>query len=156
MPDPPTEIPQSSPSPFDPPERPTLATDRSSRPPGTGVGKPLLVGCGCLLLIAVAGLVALVVFQNSLLGWVLGTLEGQILPLVSDEVPPAERERLERAFAGARTAVEEGDFDPFALRTAVQEIQAIQPAPGRELSEDEVASLAEALEAVANPPPAQE
>lgn len=153
MSEPPTTSPP--PSPFDPPDRPVLATDRTPgtpRAPGTGVGKPLLVGCGCLFLLAIGGLIALVVFQNSLLGWVLGTLEGQIVPLLPEELPAAERERLESAFAEARRAVESGEYDPFALRAAVQELQAMQPAPGEELSPEEVARLTAALEKVAAPP----
>lgn len=131
------------PSPFDPPDPAAPRRIRSLKP-------WLFAGAGVAVLFFVLAGVALVMKQNALLAWTLTTLEQRVEGRLAPDLAPAARERLAAAFVAARTAVEAGKFDLFALERAQSKLLAASTAaPGKPLPEDQVLALAEALENVA-------
>jgi hypothetical protein len=141
--------PPAAPSPFDrPPE-----AGGGGRGTGPGVGKPLLIGCaGLLALLLIAG-VMFVAKENSIFGWFLEAVQGEIQPLVPNDLPKAERDRLDRAFARAIEATRAGEADPFALQRVMQRIQsgvsaAAERGEKAKLSPADVEGITKALEAV--------
>lgn len=130
------------PSPFDPPDPSVPRPTRSLKP-------WLFAGAGVAVLFFVFIGVALVVKQNALLAWTLTTLEQRVEARLAPDLAPEARQRLTTAFGAARTAVEAGKFDLFALERAQSKLLAASTAaPGEPLPEDQVLALAEALENV--------
>jgi hypothetical protein len=91
--------------------------------------------------------VALVVKQNALLSWTLTTLEQRVEGRLAPDLAPEARQRLTTAFGAARTAVEAGKFDLFALERAQSKLMRASQGSGA-LDVAEVAALAAALEEV--------
>lgn len=136
-----------APSPFD---RPTLEPERKS---GPGVGKPLLIGCGALLVLALVAGGLFVAYQNEIAAWLFETMEEQLQPLVPEDLPADVGERYERAFADAVAAIRAGEYDPFAMQDAQQEFTRVArdvAAEGEDarMSREDVERLTEVLEAI--------
>ncbi|HEX6199007.1 MAG TPA: hypothetical protein VF150_02000, partial [Thermoanaerobaculia bacterium] len=96
-----------APSPFDD-STPTTPGGRRGR----GVGKPLLIGCGVILVLLAIALGTLIVFQDSIAAWVFEALEAQVEPRLPEDLPDDVRARYEAAFDRAIAAAEEGDYEP--------------------------------------------
>lgn len=133
-----------APSPFD---RPTLEPERRRSP---GVGKPLLIGCGVLLLLVLAAGVLFVVYQDEVAAWLFETMEAQLEPMVPEDLPPEVRERYDRAFDEAIAALRSGDYNPFALQGAQQEMSRVARdlTDESKMSREDVERLATALEEI--------
>jgi len=115
---------------------------------GPGCSRLLLIGCGLLLVLLGIGAVLLVANGDKVLGWMFGVLENQVLATLPDDVPAADRERLERAFDRAETALHEGRLDPAKLQQAQGKMTGMARDPESITAED-VRELAELLEAAA-------
>jgi hypothetical protein len=90
--------PPTTPSPFNP-QRTRAAAGGPSR------AKPLLIGCGVLLVLLGIAAVVLVAKQAQLVGWVYSRLEAQIVAKLPPEVTAEERQRLSQAFDAATEAI---------------------------------------------------
>ncbi len=146
---PPQDAPPSAPSPFDRPGGPGTAPGGT----GPGVGKPLLIGCGALLVLLIVAGVLFVVNESSIFAWFLEAVQSEVKPLVPEDLPPAESERFDRAFERAIAATRAGEADPLALQRALQQLQrGVAAAAGQgekaKLSSATVKDITEALEAV--------
>ena len=146
-------------SPFDRPDDGRFERTGGDAPPpggprrgGTGVGKPLLIGGGILVLLGVVAVAALFFLRYDLLAWVYGTMETQVEARLPEDLSTAERERLDRAFDEAIAATREGRIDE-ADPTAIQRVQSrfmeiSRLPPDQPMSSEQVAELAAALEAI--------
>lgn len=138
----------STPSPFDrPPGRPREGT-------GPGVGKPLLIGCGVILLLILIAGVLFVVNQNKVAAWAFELMRTELAPLVPDDLPPEVRQRYDRAFDQAIEAFRSGEYDPFSMQGAQQELSRVMQkvaaqGEGARMSREDVERLAVALERIA-------
>lgn len=147
--EPPTPAPptgdQPAPSPFD---RPSGEPRRSS---GPGVGKPLLIGCGGLLLLLLVAGVLFLVYQNQIAAWLFETMQGQLAPALPDDLPPDVRQRYDRAFDQAIESMRAGSYNPFAMQGAQREFtRAAGHLSGDDakLSVEDVERLSAALEKI--------
>lgn len=146
IPPPPPPQPPAAPitpaSPFDP-------TRTAARPPGNvGCGKPVIIGCGVLLLALGIGFILLLYNAGRLVQWSFRQLEAQVLAQLPQDVTAEERERLQKAFGDAIAAVQAG-------RIAQEKFQEVQfkmfeiARKGGNLTRQDILELTEALEAAA-------
>ncbi|HSM52057.1 MAG TPA: hypothetical protein VLA75_11720 [Thermoanaerobaculia bacterium] len=146
--DPPFAGPESGP-PIEPRAGGTPFTP--GRPPSpSGCGRFALVGCGFSTLLLGIAAVVFLFKADDLLVWMLRKMEAQIAEALPAEITAEERDRLHRAFGGARDAIGRGDLDPAALQRLQGKLASFgslsgEGATGRE----EVLDLIAALEAVA-------
>lgn len=95
-------------SPFNPPQGPTVRTG--------GPGRPLVIGCLAVLVLAGLGLVGGLYYASQsydrLLGWSLEHIHESVTARVPKDLPAEDRERLEAAFTAARGAVDATRRDP--------------------------------------------
>jgi hypothetical protein len=133
--------PPTTPSPFNP-QRPRPATGGPSR------AKPLLIGCGVLLLLLGIAAVVLVAKQAQLVGWVYSRLEAQITAKLPPDVTPEERQRLSQAFDAATEAIGSGKVDPAKANQLNFDV--LELAQGsRQLTREDVLKLTRTLEEAA-------
>ena len=134
-------IPPSTPaSPFHP-GRPRSA--------GGGSGKrPLLIGCGALLVLLGIAAVVLVAKRAEVVGWMFQKLEAQILAKLPEDVTPEERQRLDQAFDSAAQAIGSGAADP-AKAEQLNSVLLELAQGGRQITREDVLKLTTALEEVA-------
>lgn len=135
-------IPPSTPvSPFNP--------GRPISPGGGGSGKrPLLIGCGALLVLLGIAAVVLVAKRAEFVGWMFQKLEAQILAKLPEDVTPGERQRLDQAFDAAAEAIGAGTAD----QTKADQLNSVLlelAQGGRQITRDDVLKLTRALEEVA-------
>ncbi len=120
----------------------------SPSPSGAGCGRPVLIGCGVVILMI--GIAAVVVINKAgdLFDWAMGRFEEAIVQSLPDDATAGDRERLHQAFMGAVEAVKSDQADPEALENAQFQLQrAILMEPG-ELTREDVLEIIDALEAV--------
>jgi hypothetical protein len=133
----------TTPSPFDPSR---LGQRRSGGGPSRT--RPLLIGCGALLILLGIVVVILIVKLPDLSGWVFQRMEEQVTAKLPPETTPEERQRLDVAFDAAGRAVGQGKTDP----RKVQELNLMlreMGQPGRTLTHDDVTRMLKSLEEVA-------
>ena len=131
-----------SPSPFDDPT-PTAPGARRGR----GAGKPLLIGCGVLLVLLAVAFGIFIAYQDSVVAWIFEALEAQIEPRLPDDLPEDLRARYDAAFERAIAAAEEGNYDPQDLQRVQQELGRLMKEEG-DLTEEDVERLIGVLEDV--------
>jgi hypothetical protein len=114
-----SSYPPPPPSPFSP-TGPAPAPRRAG-----GCGKPAVIGCLVLLVLAGLGLVGMIWYASTnfekLMRFSLRQSEGQILAQLPDDVTAEERRRLEEAFDAAVRAAETRRPDEIAAPS--QEVQ---------------------------------
>lgn len=132
---------------MEPPSTPASPFQPGS--PRTGGGpsrtRPLLIGCGALLVLLGIAAVVLVVKMPDLVQWVFHRLEQQVMAQLPPDLTPEERERLDRAFDAAAEAIGQNKADPNkaqALNTQLMEFGR----PGRRISREDALKLLQALE----------
>jgi hypothetical protein len=134
-------IPSSTPpAPFHP-GRPRSAGGASAR-------RPLLIGCGALLLLLGIAAVVLVAKRAQVVGWMFQKLEAQILAKLPEDVTPEERQRLDQAFDDAAQAIGSGAAD----QTEADQLNSVlleTAQGGRQITREDVLKLTVALEEVA-------
>jgi hypothetical protein len=131
------------------PFKPAAAEEARESP---GCRKALLIGCGLLLVLAVAGFVAITLEAPAILRWSFRLAEASISPRLPADATPEERRRLHLAFeAAGRTKV--ADQPGLArLQRAQGKIMALSNSSAP-LTHQQMRELTEALEAVARQPP---
>ncbi len=138
----------------EPPPGGDRPVDLGARVGGGGRGRRvLLIGCGVLFfLVGVAAIVFLLKAQD-FLGWVFGELEQTVMERVPEDLPAADRARLQHAFDEAVDDIVSGRADPAAMQRLQGELRSIVAASGRgpdaRLTRQQVADITAALEAVA-------
>jgi hypothetical protein len=133
--------PGSVPSPFDLPPRRTEAR--------SGCNKAVLLGCGGLLVLFGILAVVFVAKAPDILKWGLGYTEREVMGRLPEEVTAAERDRLQRAFAGAGRGIE-AQPDPEALQAFQSKMLQISGKP--KLTPEDVRELTEVLERLGGAP----
>jgi hypothetical protein len=118
---------------------------------GPGCGKPLLIGCGVLVLLFAAGLITLVVEWRAVLRGYFQVLETSLAPRLPADLTAAERDRLHRAFAGA-PSFDAADETRLPALQRLQRKVVLLSGSQEPLSHRDVRELAEDLEALHRPP----
>lgn len=145
MAEPPDQTPYSS-NPFNP-------TPVASRPAGrSGCSKPLLIGCGAVLLLLGIGLVLMIYNAPKIVQWSFQAMEQDILGRLGPDVTPEDRAGLVAAFADAREAVSRNQVDVTKLQPFQNKVMEVAPA-NKKLSREEVLELTRALEELAGKKP---
>lgn len=129
-------------SPFDSDARPEQGSPRRSGP-----GRPLLIGCGVILVLLAIAFGVFIAYQDSITAWIFEALETQIEPRLPDDLPDDLRARYEAAFDRAIAAAREGDYDPQDLQRVQQELGRLLQDEG-DLTEEDVERLIGILEDV--------
>ena len=118
-------------------------------PGGGSSGKrPLLIGCGALLVLLGIAAVVLVAKRAELVGWMFQKLEAQILAKLPEDVTPDERQRLDQAFDSAATAIGSGAADQ-SKADQLNSVLLDLAQGGRQITREDVLKLTRALEEVA-------
>jgi hypothetical protein len=141
--EPPTS-PSTPPAPFHP-GRPRSAGGASGK-------RPLLIGCGALLVLLGIAAVILVAKRAELVGWMFQKLEAQILAKLPEDVTPDERQRLDQAFDSAAQAIGSGTADQ-AKADQLNSVLLELAQGGRQIAREDVLKLTSALEEVAGKRP---
>lgn len=131
--------PSTPPSPFHP-GRPSAG--------GASGKRPLLIGCGVLLVLLGIAAVVLVAKRAEFVGWMFQKLEAQILAKLPEDVTPGERQRLDQAFDAAATAIGAGTADQ-AKAEQLNSVLLELAQGGRQITREDVLKLTRALEEVA-------
>ncbi len=132
--------PSTPPSPFHP-GRPRSAGGASGK-------RPLLIGCGALLVLLGIAAVILVAKRAEFVGWMFQKLEAQILAKLPEDVTPEERQRLDQAFDDAAQAIGSGTADQ-AEADQLNAVLLELAQGGRQIAREDVLKLTRALEEVA-------
>jgi len=131
--------------------RPTVPSGK-----GTGCSRPLVVGCGVLLVLLGVAAVLFVLYAGQIAAWAYGKAQTQIVNRLPEELSDEEEQRLVRAFEEFRQAVENGTVDPDGLTEVQAQVLALLQSQEEPTVED-IRELTEALEAAAaRDSPAQE
>ena len=133
---------EPSASPFD---RPAGTEPGGPRRPG--LGRPLLIGCGVLLVLLAVAFGLFIAYQDSVAAWVFEALEAQLEPRLPDDLPEDLRARYDAAFERAIAAAREGNYDPQDLQRVQQELGRLMQDEG-DLTEEDVERLIGVLEDV--------
>jgi hypothetical protein len=142
MVEPPQQPPTSPPSPFNPSGVP-------ARPPGrNGCSKPLLIGCGALLVLLGIGLIAMIYNAPKIVQWSFRAMEQDIMGRLGEDVTPEDRARLAAAFEGARGAMTTGKMELSKVQAFQDKMMEVAPA-NRKLSREDVRELTRVLEDLA-------
>jgi len=146
--------PYSPPSPFNPQGVPPPGIP--GRPPGrSGCSKPLLIGCGIVLLLLGAGLLLMIFNAPKIVQWSFTMMEQDIMGRLGPDVTPEDRARLAAAFDDARSAMEKNQMDITKVQAFQDKIMEVAPAH-RKLSRKDVQELTAVLEDLAGKKPAPE
>ncbi|HVT15349.1 MAG TPA: hypothetical protein VHQ90_04080 [Thermoanaerobaculia bacterium] len=133
----------SVPSPFDP---------RPESRSGPGCSKPLLLGCGAVLVLLGIGAVVFVVEAPTLFRKILDSMAGSLEPRLPPDLTPQERQRLHAAFAAAGRAVENKKADLRKAQAFQRKLLAVSD-PQKPLTRQDVLDLIRALEDLAGQSP---
>lgn len=145
MTEPPQQPPYPPPSPFNPSGVPV-------RPPGrTGCSKPVLIGCGALLLLLGIGLIVMIYNAPKIVEWSFRAMEQDIMGRLGPDVTPEDRARLAAAFEDARAAMTTGKMELSKVQAFQDKMMEVAPA-NRKLSRRDVQELTSALEDLSGKP----
>ncbi|HEX7185155.1 MAG TPA: hypothetical protein VF756_25235 [Thermoanaerobaculia bacterium] len=142
------------PSPFNPegaaPIRPASA--------GGGCGKPWVIGCLALLVLAGIGLIVGVWYAgknyDKLMLWSFDQIRGGVMTRLPDDLPAVDRDRLETAFTDARSTLEklkQGPDDAQRIQPHMMELTRKAQGEGK-LTVEEVREITGILEKIAGAP----
>src|SRR5689334_19916283 len=132
--------PRIPPSPFNP--------ERTRAASGPSRAKPLLIGCGVLLVLLGIAAVVLVAKRAQLVGWMYNRLEAQIQVKLPEDVTAEERQRLSQAFDAATAAIGSGKVDPAKANQLNFDVLELAKAD-RRITREVVLKLTDTLEDVA-------
>jgi hypothetical protein len=116
---------------------------------GPGCSKPLLIGCGFLLLLLVVGVVVIRIEAPAIFRWTFRVAETSLTPRLPADTTPEERQRLHQAFEAAGRSIGTDQADLANLQRVQREIMALSGSQAP-LTHQQVRELTEALEAVAH------
>ncbi|MBV8202628.1 MAG: hypothetical protein JOZ15_18590 [Acidobacteria bacterium] len=118
---------------------------------GPGCSKPLLIGCGFVVLLLVIGVVVIRLEAPAIIRWTFHLAETSLAPRLPADATPAERQRLHQAFEAAGRSVGSEQTDLASLQRVQREIMALS-SPQAPLTHQQVRELTEALESLARKP----
>ena len=144
MTEPPQQPPYPPPNPFNPPGAPGVP----ARPPGRGCSKPLLIGCGAVLVLLAVGLLLMIFNAPKIVQWSFRMMEQDIMGRLGPDVTAEDRARLATAFEDARRAMEKNQIDLTKVQALQTKIMEVAPA-ARKLSRKDVEELTLVLEDLA-------
>ncbi len=150
MTEPPQQPPYSSPNPFNPPG--ASPSGMPARPPGRGCSKPLLIGCGAVLLLLGIGLMLMIFNAPKIVQWSFSQMEEDLMGRLGPDVTPEDRARLAKAFEDARGAMAKNQIDLAKVQAFQSKIMEVAPA-ARPLSRKDVQELTLVLEDLAGKKP---
>ncbi|TNF84828.1 MAG: hypothetical protein EP299_00435 [Acidobacteria bacterium] len=146
------------------PQQP-FTPDAPATTPGGGCGRPLLIGCGILIVLLGIAAAVFVIKAKDLFGWAMAQFEEEVVRMLPDDLTTEERQRLDAAFDAALDAWDASEADPVALQRLQEELWQTISRNTDKLSREDVAKLTRALERVAGvespdepeaePPPAE-
>jgi hypothetical protein len=141
------EIPPPPPAPPPVPGRPFTGEPRAL--PTGGCSRPVLVGCGAVIvLLGIAGIV-FVAKAKDILAYAMRELHEQVTSALPAEVTAAERRRLDRGFDAALERINAGQVEPPALYALQRQLMsAAEKSQSKSLTHDDVLDLLSALERV--------
>ncbi len=114
---------------------------------GPGCSKPLLIGCGFLLLLLVVGVIVIRIEAPAFVRWTFRLTETSLTPRLPADTTPEERQRLHRAFEAAGRSIGSDQTDLASLQRVQREIMALSGSTAP-LTHQQVRELTEALEAL--------
>lgn len=132
-------------SPFEP--RPTRPSG------GGGCSKPLMIGCGIVLVLLGISAIVLVIKAPKLVHWAFSQMGQEVLSTLPEDIPQEDRQRLERAFDAVAAAAAEGKIDPARMQAFSSKVQALARKPKDEITRQDVVELARELEEAAGVEP---
>ncbi len=144
--------PPPPPSPPEPPPpivpgRPFTGEPRPVR--GGGCGRPLVFGCGAVVVLLGIAAIIFVVKAKDLLAWTMRELEQQVIAAWPADATAEERARLDRGFAAALDKIQNGQVEPPALFALQRQLtKAADKAAKKTLTRDDVLDLLSGLERV--------
>jgi hypothetical protein len=153
MTEPPQQPPYPPPSPFNPPGAQPPGVP--ARPPGRGCSKPLLIGCGAVLVLLAVGLLLMIFNAPKVVQWSFRMMEQDIMGRLGPDVTAEDRTRLATAFEDARRAMEKNQIDLTKVQALQNKIMEVAPA-ARKLSRKDVQELTLVLEDLAGTKPPAE
>jgi hypothetical protein len=115
---------------------------------GASRARPLLIGCGALLVLLGIAAVILVAKRADLVGWLYQKLEAQIVAKLPEDVTPEERQRLVQAFDAAAETIGSGTPDLAKADQLNSELLELSQAD-RKITREDVLKLTRDLEDVA-------
>jgi hypothetical protein len=116
---------------------------------GGGCGRPLLVGCGILVVLLGIAAIVFVAKAKDLLAWTMRELEEQVVASLPEEVTAEERARLDRGFERSLERIYAGEVEPPALYALQRQLMnAAEKSQAKTLTRDDVLDLLSALERV--------
>lgn len=152
MTEPPQQPPYSPPSPFNPPG--VGEPGVPARPPGrSGCSKPLLIGCGAVLLLLGIGLMVMIFNVPKLMQWSFRALEQEVMKRLGPDVTPEDRARLAAAFEDVHRAMEKNEGMDFTKIQAFQNKVMEVTASGQSFSRKDVQEVIRLLEDLAGKSP---
>jgi hypothetical protein len=118
---------------------------------GPGCSKPLLIGCGALLLLLGVGVVVFRVELPDIVRWWFRQLDATLVARLPADTTQAERQRLHAAFAAAGRAASTGQIDIGSMQRFQRKLMALTD-PEVRLTHKDVQELTESLEALSRAP----
>jgi hypothetical protein len=118
---------------------------------GPGCSKPLLIGCGVVLLLLLVGVVIFRIEFPGIVRWWFHQLDATLAPRLPADATAAERQRLHRAFEAAGRAAATGQVDIGSMQRFQRKLMALAD-PEVRLSRKDVQELSETLEAMSRGP----
>lgn len=112
---------------------------------GPGCSKPLLIGCGLLVLLLVAGVVVIRIEAPAIFRWTFRVAETSLAPRLPPDTTPAERQRLHLAFEAAGRSIGTEQVDLANVQRVQRQIMALSGSQAP-LTHQQVRELTEALE----------
>jgi hypothetical protein len=121
---------------------------------GPSRSRPLLIGCGAVLILLGIAAVVLVAKMPALVDWVFHRFEQQVLAKLPPDVTPEERARLDAAFDDAARAIGENRADAGKVQQLNASLMEMGQ-PGRKITREDALKLLQTLDEVAGkkPPP---
>lgn len=130
-----------------PPSRPF--TGEPKRVAGGGCGRPLLVGCGVLVVLLGVAAIVFVAKAKDLLAWTMRELQQQVVVALPDDVTAEERARLDSGFEASLERIYAGEVEPPALYALQRQLMnAAEKSQAKTLTRDDALDLLSALERV--------
>lgn len=151
-----SETPESPSVPPEPPaSRPFTGEPRAVG--GGGCGRPLLIGCGILVVLLGVAAIVFVAKAKDLLAWTMRELQQQVVAALPDDVTADERARLDRGFERSLERIYAGQVEPPALYALQRQLMnAAEKSQEKTLTRDDALDLLSALERVGGLLPADD
>jgi hypothetical protein len=114
-----------------------------------GCSRPMLVGCGIVIVLVGIAAIAFVFKAKDLLAWTMREVEKQVVATLPADVTEAERARLESGFDAAIARMQKGEVETPALYALQSQLMnAAEKSQKKTITRDDVLDLLSALERV--------